>query len=45
MSTAADPNTSDGLVGASVVDDTVDTCDPLGGPVDTPRSNSPMNEP
>ncbi|MFK7916762.1 MAG: hypothetical protein AB8G14_01680 [Ilumatobacter sp.] len=38
MSTAADPNTNDGLAGSPDASDEV--CDPLGGPVPTERSNS-----
>lgn len=38
MSTAADPNTNDGLTEAAGVAD--DTCDPLGGPAPVERSHS-----
>ncbi len=44
MSTAADPNTNDSLVVASPrVSEPADTCDPLGGPPPTRRSNSPAD--
>jgi hypothetical protein len=41
MSTAADPNTNDGLVDVSVRAD--DTCDPLAGPVPAQRSDAPAD--